>query len=199
MKLLIVSGFLGAGKTTLLMKSLPAMVETLHNDNPYKFALIENEVGKVSIDSALLSASGISTQNLIAGCVCCTISAALLDSLDQIQADMNPDWAILETTGIASVAPIVDLVTKNSDIECTTLAVVDASRWARIKVPLKSLLKGQIIGTQYIVINKCDLVDDQQIIDAAAADIHEMEPDANISFASADEGFSPEIIASILG
>jgi G3E family GTPase len=91
----IITGFLGAGKTTLLNKIL--------RDNPAtQFAIIENEFGEVNIDSGLVIGASGDIYELQNGCVCCTRSSELADTLIALaDSGRKFDCAVIETTGVA--------------------------------------------------------------------------------------------------
>ena len=65
-KLDIVSGFLGAGKTTLIKK----LVTEGYKDE--KIVVLENEFGKVGIDTDILKNTGVEVEEITAGCICCS-------------------------------------------------------------------------------------------------------------------------------
>ncbi|CAK0900023.1 unnamed protein product [Prorocentrum cordatum] len=71
----ILTGYLGAGKTTLLNY-------VLHEQQEKKLAVIENEVGEVSIDDALVEHKHEDlAEELVVldnGCICCTIRGDLV-------------------------------------------------------------------------------------------------------------------------
>ena len=62
-KLDIVSGFLGAGKTTLIKK----LVTEGYKDE--KIVVLENEFGKVGIDTDILKNIGVEVEEITAGCI----------------------------------------------------------------------------------------------------------------------------------
>ena len=62
-KLDIVSGFLGAGKTTLIKK----LVTEGYRDE--KIVVLENEFGKVGIDTDILKITGVEVEEITAGCI----------------------------------------------------------------------------------------------------------------------------------
>ena len=62
-KLDIVSGFLGAGKTTLIKK----LVTEGYKDE--KIVVLENEFGKVGIDTDILKNTGVEVEEITAGCI----------------------------------------------------------------------------------------------------------------------------------
>ena len=80
---LVLTGYLGAGKTTLLNYLLTEQREK-------KLAVIENEVGEVSVDDALVEQKHDElAEELIVldnGCVCCTIRGDLVKTLHNLSA-----------------------------------------------------------------------------------------------------------------
>ena len=95
----LLSGFLGAGKTTVLN-------ELLTHAGGLRFAVFENEVGSVNIDSQLISRNQGGIIELTNGCVCCTVNADLVRGLQDLAAQrasgrLSFDWILIETTGLA--------------------------------------------------------------------------------------------------
>lgn len=198
MNVLIVSGFLGSGKTTVLLELLQNLTaralasaagsasaagatgaagSASTANSAVKVALVENEVGDVSIDGDVLAAGGMSVRNLFSGCVCCTLSGELIPTFRDIEQQLNPDWAILETTGIADPNAIRETLQKYLPYPVTTLIVVDAARWLRIRKPLEMLLNTQVSGADIALINKCDIAEEESIA-AAEEDIRAINPTA---------------------
>ena len=62
--LLVVAGFLGSGKTTLIL-SLARQLAAVG----YKVAIVENEVGEIGIDGALIRRAGLTVRELFNGCI----------------------------------------------------------------------------------------------------------------------------------
>lgn len=102
----ILTGFLGSGKTTLINHLLE------HNSGE-QIAIIENEFGSVGVDGELLKGhTNIEVIELSNGCVCCSIRGELTEALKGLIAKIDAgeiqlDRLILETTGLADPAPIV--------------------------------------------------------------------------------------------
>ncbi|WON75598.1 GTP-binding protein [Serratia sp. UGAL515B_01] len=102
----ILSGFLGSGKTTLINYLLE------HNNNQ-PIAILENEFGAVSIDGDLLrGGENVSIVELSNGCVCCSVRGEFTEALHEMldkraQGTLSFDRLIVETTGLADPAPIV--------------------------------------------------------------------------------------------
>lgn len=126
----ILTGFLGAGKSTLLNRILkdPAASDT---------AVIINEFGEVGIDNFLVESSGDTLLELSNGCLCCTVRGELVETLaslvDQIQTGrIKPiRRVVIETTGLADPAPVMQAVMGNPVIAQSftldgVITVVDA-------------------------------------------------------------------------
>ena len=95
----ILTGFLGSGKTTLLNRALkkPALKNTL---------VIVNEFGEIGLDHLLMENSSDAILELSNGCICCMIRGDLVDTLSSLP-DQKFDRLIIETTGLANPAPII--------------------------------------------------------------------------------------------
>lgn len=164
MKLIILGGFLGSGKTSILMPLAQQIVEKCGNDgeSKNKLAIIENEVGNVGIDQVFAEGAGYSTRELFSGCVCCTLVSSLLDCLCEIEKNEKPDWVILEATGLAYPSDIAENIWEyyDEDMSITTCIIADCSRWEKISKAVGELVTGQLEDANYVLLNKCDLVDD---------------------------------------
>lgn len=99
----ILTGWLGAGKTTALNRMLSAQ-------HGKKIAVLVNELGRISIDTQLIIGRGGDVLELAGGCVCCKVDTKndLWDGIGDIVARSRPDHVVLETTGIAEPAAILD-------------------------------------------------------------------------------------------
>lgn len=166
MKLIILGGFLGSGKTSILIPLAKEMVENAGGaDGSTKVAIIENEIGKVGVDTAFTEGSGLFTTELFNGCVCCTIASSLMDSLCKLEEQMHPEFVILETTGLARPYDVAqqlwDLYDENMSI--TLITVVDAGRWLRISKVAGALVDEQVDHANYVLLNKIDTTDEETI------------------------------------
>lgn len=101
----LLTGFLGSGKTTLLNHLLRHAPLT---------AVVMNEFGEIALDHQLLEESRGPLALLSGGCVCCQVVGALAPTLKNLamgRADgkLPPfERVIIETTGIADPAPVLD-------------------------------------------------------------------------------------------
>ena len=165
MKALIIGGFLGAGKTSIVLQIAKYIVANTVSDSEYKIAIIENEVGEVGVDDVALRGGGYEVTNLFAGCACCTSSGEIPSTVEAIRRDLNPDWIILEPTGVAYPMSIKTLLEEACGVESTICIVVDAKRWLRFLLPMGSLLPGQLQDATTILINKMDLITEQELVE----------------------------------
>ena len=198
MKILIFSGFLGSGKTSALMPLARYMVDSSTTDNPNKVMILENEVGEVGIDDKLLRGGGFQVDNLFSGCACCTVQGELVTCALKIQKEYNPDWIILETTGVAYPKKIQESLMTSANMESRICILVDAFRWKRLLRPMEALLSGQIVGSDKVLVNKVDLVDEETLA-KVDADILAFEPNADISHISTLAPIDPSVWKSVLG
>ena len=101
MRVIILGGFLGSGKTSVLLQLARYLVDNEKNSfSEVKVAIIENEIGDVGIDDKVIVNQGFSVTNLFAGCACCSLSGELVYNIKTIQKELNPEWLIIEATGI---------------------------------------------------------------------------------------------------
>jgi G3E family GTPase len=99
----ILTGFLGAGKTTVLNRMLA-------NPGGRRIAVLVNELGRVAIDGSLIVSRGGDILELAGGCVCCKVDIKndLWDGIVDVIERSKPDHVVLETTGIAEPAAILE-------------------------------------------------------------------------------------------
>ncbi len=101
----LLTGFLGSGKTTLLNRLLRHVPLT---------AVVMNEFGDVGLDHQLLEETRGPLALLSGGCVCCQIQGALAPTLKNLWMARSRgqvpayERVVIETTGIADPAPILD-------------------------------------------------------------------------------------------
>ena len=95
-KIDIIGGYLGAGKTTFLNKLLRDGLKS------ERVVIIENEFGDEPVDDAILEDAGLEMRTLPSGCICCTLKADFITSIEDIVAKCDPDRILIEPTGLAS-------------------------------------------------------------------------------------------------
>jgi G3E family GTPase len=102
----ILCGSLGAGKTTLLMRLLEYW-----KAQGRRTGVLMNEAGAVSIDGPRAGTLAEQVMNLAGGCVCCDTKEDLSWGIAQLVRDYGSDVVILECSGLADPAEVIDAVT----------------------------------------------------------------------------------------
>lgn len=151
-KLDIVSGFLGAGKTTLIKK----LVTEGYKDE--KIVVLENEFGKVAIDTDILKNTGVEVEEITAGCICCSSSGDFLASIEDIINKFKPDRIIVEPTGVAKLSEILracnDFKFKGLFEINNIISVLDVKRFEFVSSYSKVFVDDQIAVSKTIVLSK---------------------------------------------
>lgn len=114
----ILTGFLGSGKTTLLNR-------ILRENHGKKIAVIENEFGAVGVDDKLVQDAIINTEEAIIevmnGCICCTVREDLVTTILEMKKKYKGtgkiDYIIIETTGMADPAPVLQTFILNEEVK----------------------------------------------------------------------------------
>ncbi len=122
MKILIISGFLGSGKTTFINKLMK-----IHKDN---YVVMENEYASVNVDADLLENNREKIWEMTEGCICCSLNKDIGESVLTISNTLNPEYLIIEPTGIGKLSQIVSSIKKvcYERIELlNTITLVDAT------------------------------------------------------------------------
>ncbi|CAM3000979.1 GTP-binding protein [Rariglobus hedericola] len=184
----VLCGFLGAGKTTLLNHLLrqaegrrwAAVVNDVAAIN------IDAAVVRAGAETA-------ATRDVVElgnGCVCCSSKDELAETVAELAASGNYEHILVETTGVAEPRGIANLFTRKNPFgrtlgEFATLSalvsVIDAAmflrEWARYQTravaretlaggtrPVFELMLEQVECADVILLNKCDLVSEQQAV-----------------------------------
>ncbi len=153
----LVAGFLGAGKTTLIN-------HTLTNAGGRRIAAVVNDFGAINIDAALLEQTGDGVIGLRNGCICCSLQGDLLRTIGSLlRRQPAPDAIVIETSGVADPAPIVDslldpVIFREAPLD-SVIGLVDAAE--TLLNPQRrqdALFRAQLAAADFIVLNKLDLV-----------------------------------------
>ncbi|MFN3196811.1 MAG: CobW family GTP-binding protein [Bradymonadia bacterium] len=158
----VLTGFLGSGKTTLLNRLLsdPSLAGT---------AVIVNEFGEVGVDHVLLEAVDEQMMLLSSGCVCCTVRGDLVQTVEALHQKVATgvippfDRIVLETTGVADPAPILQtlMASRRLRARCTpgvVVTVVDAMRPTLLDAQtLDPVAIAQVALADRLVLSKLDL------------------------------------------
>ncbi len=199
MKVIILGGFLGSGKTSVLLQ-LARFLVTRSEEKPdtTPVVIVENEIGNAGVDDQLLKNQGLTVKNLFAGCACCTSSAQLEDTVSFLKKEHDPQWLIIEATGLAYPDKIKTTVEDGLGLDADIIAIVDASRWFRLIAAMESFVAGQLIHASGVLVNKIDCVSGSDT-EAVIKDIHSYNPELPCYPVSAIKKFSSDFWEALLG
>lgn len=157
----VITGFLGVGKTTLLTNSVQ------HYFPDKKIAVIVNEFGDIGIDSKILTNVYSEVLEISEGCICCQLSQEFEKGVTEIITNYHPEIIFVETSGASEPFPIY-LSLQNLGV-CVEgiICVVDAKHFSAYKE--NSTAKYQLGGSNIIVLNKTDLVNDAEAEEVESA------------------------------
>lgn len=178
----VITGFLGSGKTTLLN-------HIVKQSGMERAALIINEFGEVGLDNMLVESAIENTLLLENGCICCSVRGDLIDTIGDLFTKARngqvPDFdrIVIETTGLADPAPIVNTLQGEASVasRCrldSVVTVIDGLLGAR-QAQTNPEAMMQIAQADVGLISKADLVS-QSDIDALADFIRRVNPTVEI-------------------
>ncbi len=198
----LLTGYLGAGKTTLLN-------HVLNNQEGYKVAVIVNDIGEVNIDAELIQKGGVvneKDENLVPlqnGCICCTLKTDLIEQILGLVEQQKFDYILIEASGICEPIPIAQTISmldgSYNDPRLPKLcrldnvvSVVDAARLSSEfgcggallndnidDEDIENLLIQQIEFCNTIILNKIDLVSEEELVNIRKV-IRALQPEAKI-------------------
>jgi G3E family GTPase len=198
MKVIILSGFLGSGKTSVLLQFAKRMAAK-HPENPHSVAIIENEIGDIGVDDQTLGGSGgYEVKTLFAGCICCTLIGEVATSIMEIQKEQDPDYIIIEPSGVAQPDYIAETIKNILDLDSVITTIVDVQRWPRIACAMGTLLSAQLRSASLILVNKVDKVD-KAALDECIEQVRGYNPTAPLRCIQANDEIAPEILDAIGG
>ncbi len=127
MKILIVSGFLGSGKTSF--------IKALAKASKKQFVIVENEFAELGLDAELIKSDDnleMEIWELTEGCICCSLNLDFSNSVLTIANTLNPEYLIVEPSGVALTSNIVKQLNKicYEQIELLSpITIVDAQNY----------------------------------------------------------------------
>jgi G3E family GTPase len=159
--LLIVSGFLGSGKTSLLIRLAKTAAA-----RGKRTAILVNEIGEIGIDNQLMRQLALNVWELLGGCICCTLSADLVTTLQQLDGDYHPDLVIVEPSGAADPSAVLRALPyyHGTPLESLrTVSILDPQRLEILYEVMTPLITAHIQQADVIVIAKCDAATAEEI------------------------------------
>ena len=172
---------------------------TALGDAGRKVAIIVNEIGEVGVDGAVIESNGMKSVELTEGCICCTLSGSLQNTLRQISREYAPDVIMIEPTGLAlpnRIERIVRISMIGED-RTFTISLVDAYRAVKLFDEAGAFVTRQIEGADVVVVNKVDIVA-KEVKDHVENIVKSISPSTPLVFTSARDGKGINELISLL-
>ena len=172
----IFSGFLGAGKTTLIKKLISEGYDTKN------IVLIENEFGEIGVDTGFLRESGIQINEMVAGCICCTLVGDFGKALNEVVGKYDPDRILIEPSGVGKLSDVIIAVQDldNDKIELNGFTtVVDAKRYKMYMENFGEFFANQVEHASSIFLSHQQGMSAEEL-DSIVKDIRTLNPTAQI-------------------
>lgn len=172
LKLCLVGGFLGSGKTT----AIAAAAKYLSNAKK-KVGVISNDQGTQQVDSQFIKSHNIPSEEVSGGCFCCNYGD-LEESIQKLIVSNSPDIIFAESVGSCTdlAATVINpLLTFNlGEYEIVLSVFADIRLLMQFLKNEKDIFfnninyiyKKQLEEADIIVINKIDLLNDEQLASA---------------------------------
>ncbi|MES3517164.1 MAG: GTP-binding protein [Natronomonas sp.] len=188
----VLSGTLGAGKTTVLN-------HVLGGNHDAEIAVLVNDVGEVNVDAAVVERrTDEEVVELSNGCICCGLQGELEHAVFELALEHDFEHLLIEPSGISEPAPVAKQFVEGRPSEMYDLqsvtTVVDARQFYDAfengqprrhgaddedPRPLSGLIVEGVEFCDTLILNKTDLVDDEEL-ETVRADIRTLQPDARI-------------------
>jgi G3E family GTPase len=195
MHLLVISGMLGSGKTTFILNLAKSAVET-----GCTVAILVNEIGEIGIDNQYMRQLDLDVYELIGGCICCTLSADLVKTLEQLEANYQPDIVLLEPSGAADLRSLTDGLQyyhSKSLQSLRYLAILDPLRNRMFMEVITPLVTSLIKSADTVLISKIDLASDEQLRETLSV-ASKLNPHAKQFQLSAKQSLDMQLIGELL-
>jgi G3E family GTPase len=158
----LITGFLGSGKTTLISR-------LVKHPDMRRVAVVINEIGEIGIDHDLVTMSSENITLLANGCICCSVRTDMQETLRELFAQRRAglmvdfDRVIVETTGLADPAPVVQTLVSDTLLAAQyrldgVVTLVDALHGLHQLEHQPEAVK-QIALADRILITKSDMLD----------------------------------------
>merc|ERR1712039_1011129 len=198
----------------------------LEKNHGKRIAVIENEFGEVGIDDALVKGGSMAEEENIVemnnGCICCTVRGDLIAGLKKLiktskKSGKALDGVLIETTGLADPAPVAQTFFADDYVQSKyrldgILTLVDAKHIIQHlddEKPegVENEAVEQIAFADRILLNKCDLVDDEKELEEVERRIRMINQtvpikrttnsDVDMDFVMGIQGFSLDKIVAM--
>jgi len=137
-----------------------------------KIAIVVNEFGDIGVDSKVLTNVYSEVLEISEGCICCQLAEEFESGVSEIIEKYDPEIIFVETSGASEPFPIF-LSLQNLGISVEgVICVVDSKNFDAYKE--NSTAQYQLGGSNIIVMNKTDLISDEEAM-AVEAEIREVK------------------------
>ena len=161
-KLYILTGFLGSGKTTILQK-------ILENLDGKRIGVIQNELGKLSIDGTVLRDDDIKMIELTRGSIFCScLKLTFVQALTEM-AKENFEFLFVESSGFGDPSNLEEIlaavkITAGGEVYdfSGTICLVDCVNFME-QIEDEETVNRQLKHCNLAVLTKTDLVDEAEI------------------------------------
>lgn len=151
----IITGFLGVGKSSM-------MTNTIKNHFQDKqIALIVNEFGEIGVDKNILKNVHSDVIEISEGCICCTMAEEFETGVIEIINKYNPEIIFVETSGAAEPFPVFMSLQNLGIAVDGVICVADVKNYASYMD--NPTAKYQLGGSNILVLNKTDLVSEEEL------------------------------------
>lgn len=172
----IITGFLGVGKSSMLTNTIK------NHFADKKVALVVNEFGEIGVDMNILkNVHNSDVIEISEGCICCQMAQEFESGVLEIINKYDPEIIFVETSGAAEPFPVFMSLQNLGIVVDGVICVADAKNYASYMD--NPTAKFQIGGSNILVLNKTDLVNDEEL-ERAKQDIiaHKEEHDIRNTF-----------------
>ncbi|MDF1814502.1 MAG: GTP-binding protein [Verrucomicrobiales bacterium] len=195
-KYIMIGGFLGAGKTTLIQRFAKYL-----DDRGDSVGLITNDQGAGLVDSAIGKSNKFPVEEICGGCFCCRFNS-LIDAARNLTEETRPDVFLAEPVGsctdlVATVSLPLQKIYGDDYVVSPLSVLIDPIRAARV-LRLKEgpqfsenvtyIYRKQLEEAEFIVMNKTDLLDDDDARAELRSALEQEFPDAEVFEISARSG-----------
>ncbi len=192
MKVLVVSGFLGSGKTTF--------IKEIARKTGREFVIYENEFGQQDLDAReLKKIDDLTIYESTENCICCSGKQDFASSILTISNTLDPDYLIVEPTGVAKLSSVLDNVNLVSYERIELLepvVIVDGTAWKFHKDKFEDIYLDQVKTTKAIVVSKTNMMGGGEVQELCAW-LQEVNPQAYIETGSWEK-LDPYVFFSLL-
>lgn len=154
-----------------------------------RVAVVINEIGEIGIDNDLVTMSSENISLLANGCICCSVRTDMQETLRDLFARRHVgeipefDRVIIETTGLADPAPVVQTLSSDTMLEAQyrldgLVSLVDGFNGSYQIEHQPEVLK-QVAIADLILITKSDLIKETEL-DSLQSEIAAINPGAKI-------------------